>query len=164
MKIIAKDNSPLLEAGEHLVSVKEVFSATAKPSDLYTDQTEQLAVVFQDESGKSITRWYNLKGYELNAKNPKRTDDEGREVPNYKVGKDGARVENIANTKKAMSIIAQLAFHCGFDQGSEIDASELTGKSLGILVQRDSAFSSNKVAYTMSADKVAEESTEDALA
>jgi hypothetical protein len=163
MKIIAKDNSALLGAGEHRVTIKEVYSATAKASDLYKDQTEQLAVVFQDENGKIITRWYNLKGYELNAKAPTRTDEQGREVPNYAISKDGSRVENVANTEKALRIVAQLAIHAGFEEGEELDVSELTGKSLGIMVQRDEAFGSNKVAYTMSASKVSE-SAESALA
>lgn len=164
MKIIAQDNSPLLGAGEHAVTIKEVYSAESKPSELYSDVTKQLAVVFEDESGRSITRWYNLKGYELNAKAPTRTDDKGREVPNYKVGKDGARVENVANTEKALRIISQLAIHAGFAEGTELDPSELTGCQLNIMVQRDSVFGSNKVAYTMPFSAISEESAEDQLA
>jgi len=157
MKIIAKDNSKLLGEGEHAVTIKEVFSATAKPSDLYTDVTEQLAVLFEDASGKVITRWYNLKGYEINAKAPTRKDNQGRDVPNYAIDKSGARVENVANTEKALGIIGGLAVHCGFEVGKELDVSAMTGKSCNIMVQRDPKFHSNKVAYTMVSKAITED-------
>jgi hypothetical protein len=157
MKIIAKDNSPLLGPGEHEVTIKQVFTDTAKPSDLYTDVTEQLAVLFEDASGKVITRWYNLKGYEVNAKAPTRKDSEGRDVPNYAIDKSGARLENVANTKKALAIISGLAIHAGFDEDHELDASDLVGKSCNIMVQRDAKFNSSKVAYTMKPSKVAKD-------
>ena len=160
MKIIAEDNSKLLGEGEHAVTIKEVYTAQAKPSDLYTDVTEQLAVLFEDGNGKVITNWYNLKGFEVNPKAPTRKDSQGREIPNYAIDKSGARVESVANTKKALAILKALPIHCGMKEGAELDVAELTGKSCNIVVKHDPKFNSSKVAYT----RVSREITEDAEA
>lgn len=154
MKITSKNNSKILGIGEHLCTIILIVLATAKASDLYKDLTEQLAITFQDVSGKTIIRWFNLKGYKLDAKNPTRVDEAGREVNNYAVGKDGKRIEDPEKTESAMNILAQLGFHCGFEEGDEFDTADLEGQTVGIMVERDAAFGSNKVAYSLPASEV----------
>jgi len=154
MKITSKNNSKILGIGEHLVAIVLIVLATAAKSDLYKDVTEQLAITFQDGAGKTIIRWFNLKGYQLDAKNPTREDDKGREVPNYAVGKDGKRIEDPEKTESALNILAQLGFHAGIEEGTEFDTADLEGCEVGIMVERDEIFGSNKVAYSLPASEV----------
>lgn len=154
MKITSKNNSKILGIGLHLVTIVAIALAKAKASDLYKDITEQLAMTFKDANGLTITRWFNLKGYQLDADQPSRKDDSGRDVPNYAVGEDGNRIEDPAKTESALGILARLGFDCGISEGSEFDTSDLEGLSVGIMVEFDSDFNSSKVAYSVPAAQV----------
>lgn len=154
MKITSKNDSKILGIGEHLCKITQVMLEEARVNPLYKDITEQLAVIFEDAAGKIITRWYNLKGYELDANQPTREDEEGREVSNYAIGKDGKRKEDKDKTASALNILARLAFHCGFPEGEELDTADLEGKSVGIMIERDEAFGKKKVSYSFPATEV----------
>lgn len=154
MKVISKNNSKILGIGLHLVTIVAIALAKASASELYKDVTEQLAIAFKDANGLQITRWFNLKGYQLDADQPTRKDGEGRDVPNYAVGDDGNRIEDPVKTESALGILARLGYDCGIAEGEEFDTSDLEGKSCGIMVERDSAYNANKVAYSVPASQV----------
>lgn len=162
LRFTPKDNSPVLGVGEHKCSIKQVFLATPKKSDLYTDKTEQIAVVFEDDNQRAITRWYNTKGFQLDADNPTHTDNQGRELPNYAVDSNGKRLEDPKKTEAAIRIIEQLGFDAGLRE--EFGLEDLEGKEIGIVVRRDDEFNVNKVAYTIPASQVKEASTSDTFA
>lgn len=155
MKIISADSSPLIAAGEHLAKITKAFMVEAEGNGLYKDKTQQLAVVFESD-GKQITRWFNLKGYQVDEKKPEIKDDEGRTIPNYLTDAKGSRIEDEANTAACLKILGQLAHDTGIAEGDEIDVSDLEGKEVGINVSRnDTGFGSRlRVSYTLPADRV----------
>ena len=74
MKFKSKSNSALIEPGNHLAVIKQVYTDKASTGN------EQLAVEFEAD-GKKITRWYNLKGFKVSADSPTIKDASGRTVP-----------------------------------------------------------------------------------
>lgn len=168
MKLIAKASSGLIAIGLHLAKITKAYSVEVDGDGTYKDKTKQLAVVFE-AGGKSITRWFNTKGYQIDPENPTRvvSSKSGKEVKikNYLTDESGKRIEDTENTEACMNALGALAKHAGFEEGDKIDSSDLEGCEIGIFVINEaSEFSANgrlRVSYTLDASEVAK--TEDVV-
>ncbi|HCO83619.1 MAG TPA: hypothetical protein DIT95_08815 [Arenibacter sp.] len=151
MKFISKSNSALIEPGDHLATIRKVYTDKASTG------AQQLAVEFVAD-GKQITRWYNLKGFKISTESPTIKDASGRTVPNYLTGKNGKRLEDPAKTESCLSIIGQLGANAGIPLGSDFEPADLEGEQVGICVEsEDNGFGPRlNVRYTMPAEEVAD--------
>ena len=151
MKFTSKSNSALIEPGNHLATIKSVYTDKASTG------AQQLAVEFVAD-GKKITRWYNLKGFKISADAPTTKDASGRTIPNYLIGKDGKRLVDKTKTESCLSIIGQLGANAGVPLGNDFEPSDLEGEQVGICVEEeDNGFGPRlNVRYTMPAEQVAD--------
>ena len=149
MKFIAKSNRKLIEAGTHLATIEKVYSDTASTG------ADQLAVKF-NANGNTITRWYNLQGFQVDKNQPTTLDSEGRSVPNYLRDKKGNRLEDTAKTEKCISIIQEVGLHAGLQKDTEFEAQDLEGREVGILVDSEDEGYGERlfVKWTLSPSKV----------
>ena len=155
MKFKSQDSSPLIAVGEHLAIIDKVYLGEAEGNGRYNDKTEQLVVVFM-AAKKLITRWFNLKGYEVDPDEKTIKDDSGRDIPNYLIDKQGNRIEDEKNTEACLRIIGQLGCDAGIASDEDFEPSDLEGLEVGISVIEDSSFGKArlKVAYTLPAERV----------
>lgn len=163
MKFTSQDSSPLINVGEHVALIDKVYLGEAKGNGLYKDLTEQLIVVFK-VGKKQITRWFNLKGYQVDADEPTVKDDQERDIPNYLTDKNSKRIEDKKNTEACLRIIGQLGHDAGIALEEDFEPSDLEGKEIGIKIVEDNSFGKPqlKVAFTMLAERVS--ATEEAKA
>ncbi len=153
-----KSQGNILGEGNHEVTVKSVQYVDAPVSELWNDQTPQLAVKYENEEG-SITSWLNRRGYvpfdELSDKDKASGKFEPRGASNYAVDiKTGMRVEDPERTRQGNAYIQALGIDClGLQPGTPFKASDLVNESVGIHVEKNQQ-GKLRVMYTMPAEKV----------
>lgn len=159
--------SKFLSEGLHVVIITAIAETLAKVSPNWKDQTPQLQVEFTGENEKTITHWFNLKGYKT------RADYEGQAIPKgiefrssengneeYAVNtKTGERIESESKTAECERMLAEFAYNVADEQaGVEVDLKE--GLQVGIMV-REGGRGFNEVHYfkgvTATQEKMAEQ-------
>lgn len=140
MKFTVKNSNTFLPEGKHIVSVHSISPDQPKESADWKDRTPQLKVTFKEpKSGFQFSNWYNTKGYtkfeDLTTKQQQSGKYEARGDQGYAVEiKTGMRVVSEENTEKAINIIANLGYACGFDADKQISVEDLHGKTCGITI------------------------------
>lgn len=164
LSFVAKNAvSKLLGIGEHATRISGLVETEASQKEDYRDRTPQLEVTFEDENGRSIKAWMNLKGFKTFQKKNE-TDQEGLDCltaeerksakfieasDGYAVdAKTGMRIESPRKTESAQSIIAKLGVDVGIPEGEEFGPEDLLEKLVGIHVEL-SPSGQYRVKYTM---------------
>ena len=153
----------LLEKGEHLTIIASVVPATpsGKDNTPWSDVTKQFKVTFEEEeSGKIISKWYNIQGYQRKSDFDNGLAPQGHRFASSQHGneeylinkKSMERVVSVERTAEAMKILGELVSTAGIAEGEEIEITDLVGKSIGVMVRDGDK--SPEVHYTMIAEAI----------
>lgn len=151
--LISANSGALLGVGSHRVKIVEISPSTPKGT-AFKDPTPQLKIVFKDlVTGKQFTEWYNIVGYRRFNELDKKDQQSGLFTSNqgYAVHMEtGMRVEDLARTESAQSILNKVGHDAGIAAGVSFEPKDLMDRELIITVgeSNDAAYNNLRIKGT----------------